>query len=81
MSKHYHFIGIGGIGVGALAALSLDKGFRVSGSDVRSNQMTSGLKARGAEIFTGHAAQNIEGANCVVFSSAIDEGNPESLVP
>ncbi|MCK5259865.1 MAG: UDP-N-acetylmuramate--L-alanine ligase [Candidatus Omnitrophica bacterium] len=77
MSKHYHFIGIGGIGMGALAALSLDKGYRVSGSDLRSNPMTERLKARGAEIFSGHAGENIGGADCVVFSSAIRDDNPE----
>ncbi|MCK4881807.1 MAG: UDP-N-acetylmuramate--L-alanine ligase [Candidatus Omnitrophica bacterium] len=77
MNKHYHFIGIGGIGMGALAALSLDKGYRVSGSDLRSNQVTERLKARGAEIFSGHAGKNIGEADCVIFSSAIRADNPE----
>jgi len=63
--------------MGALAALSLDKGYRVSGSDLRSNQITERLKLRGADIFSGHAGQNIEGADCVVFSSAIRDDNPE----
>ncbi len=77
MSKHYHFIGIGGIGVGALAALSLDKGYYVSGSDVRSNQVTEHLRERGADIFMGHTLENMQGADYVVFSSAIQEDNPE----
>lgn len=77
MSKHYHFIGIGGIGMGALAALSLDKGYHVSGSDLNSNQMTKRLKARGANIALGHSEENVGGADCVVFSSAICEDNPE----
>ncbi|MBN1870736.1 MAG: UDP-N-acetylmuramate--L-alanine ligase [Candidatus Omnitrophica bacterium] len=79
MNKHYHFVGIGGIGVGALAALSLDKGYLVSGSDLRSNQVTERLKARGAEIFLGHAGQNIGDADCIVFSSAISRDNPELI--
>ncbi|HQP10406.1 MAG TPA: UDP-N-acetylmuramate--L-alanine ligase [Candidatus Omnitrophota bacterium] len=77
MNKHYHFIGIGGIGMGALAALSLDKGCSVSGSDLRSNQVTERLKERGAVIYTGHRAENVQGADCVVFSSAIRSDNPE----
>ncbi len=63
--------------MGALAALSLDKGYRVSGSDLRSNQVTQRLKARGADIFSGHAGLNIGEADCVVFSSAISDDNPE----
>ncbi len=63
--------------MGALAALSLDKGCFVSGSDVRSNHVTERLKARGADIFMGHAAENVQGADCVVFSSAVGHDNPE----
>ena len=77
MTKHYHFIGIGGIGMGALAALSLDKGYHVSGSDLRSNQVTERLKARGADIFLGHDGQNVGWADCVIFSSAVRADNPE----
>lgn len=77
MNKHYHFIGIGGIGMGALASLLLDKGYHVSGSDARANQVTARLAERGAEIFLGHDAGHIGGADCVIFSSAITAGNPE----
>ncbi len=65
--------------MGALAALSLDKGYRVSGSDVRNNQVIECLRARGADIFPGHASGNIEGADYVVFSSAISNDNPELI--
>ena len=77
MNKHYHFIGIGGIGMGALAALSLDRGYCVSGSDLRSNQITERLRLRGADVFLGHDGKNVGDADCVVFSSAIRDDNPE----
>ena len=73
MSKHYHFIGIGGIGMGALAALLLNKGHSVSGSDLRSNQMTKRLIGEGAHVTQQHNASNVTGADFVVFSSAIKD--------
>ena len=76
-SKHYHFIGIGGIGMGALAMLLLDKGFRVTGSDAKQNAMTAKLTERGASVFEGHASAHIEGADVVVYSSAIKADNAE----
>jgi len=79
MNNQYHFVGIGGIGMGALASILLDKGCSVSGSDVRMNQVTQRLIAKGANIFVGHKPENIKGATCVVFSSAIDENNPELI--
>ena len=63
--------------MGALAALSLDKGYHVSGSDLRSNHITERLRLRGADIFAGHTGVNIGEADCVVFSSAISDDNPE----
>ncbi|VAX36038.1 UDP-N-acetylmuramate--L-alanine ligase [hydrothermal vent metagenome] len=77
MNKHYHFIGIGGIGMGAVASLLLAKGYKVSGSDMRRNQMTEDLHMRGAEVFCGHDAQNIGQADIVVVSSAISKDNVE----
>lgn len=77
MTKHYHFIGIGGIGMGALAVLLLKKGHRVSGSDVRENRMVLNLKEQGARVAVGHARENVDGADYVVFSSAIAQDNPE----
>ena len=50
MSKHYHFIGIGGIGMGTLASLILAKGCKVSGSDLKENELTAQLKKNGATI-------------------------------
>ncbi len=77
MKKHYHFIGIGGIGMGALAILLLKKGYKVSGSDLRENQMVQDLKKQGAHVTIGHAKENIGGADFVVFSSAVAQDNPE----
>ncbi|MBI5024408.1 MAG: UDP-N-acetylmuramate--L-alanine ligase [Candidatus Omnitrophica bacterium] len=77
MTKHYHFIGIGGIGMGALAILLLKKGCKVSGSDLRENQMIQNLREQGARVTIGHARENISGADFVVFSSAVAQDNPE----
>ncbi|MFH1269773.1 MAG: UDP-N-acetylmuramate--L-alanine ligase [Candidatus Omnitrophota bacterium] len=77
MKRHYHLIGIGGIGMSGIAQLLLRQGFKVSGSDLKGNKITDGLKGLGADIFIGHARGNIRGAELVVYSSAIKEDNPE----
>lgn len=79
MSKNYHLIGIGGIGMAALASLLLDKGHRVSGSDVKETDLTNFLKKKGAKISIGHHVENIHGADCIVYSSAIRVTNPEMI--
>ncbi len=79
MTNSYHFIGIGGIGMSALASLLLDKGYQVSGSDLRANQVTERLKKRGANISLGHSPKNVKNVDFVVYSSAIEEDNPEFL--
>jgi UDP-N-acetylmuramate--alanine ligase len=75
--KRYHFIGIGGMGMGNLALLMLAKGFQVSGSDQKEGELTRQLRDKGATIFIGHDIRNVEGADCVVYSSAIKTDNPE----
>ncbi len=77
MKKHYHFIGIAGIGMSGIAQLLLKSGFRVSGSDLKENLITQLLSSLGAKIYLGHDAQNISGVDLVVYSSAIPENNPE----
>ena len=77
MAKHYHFIGIGGIGMGKIAALVLSKGDIVSGSDVKKNAMVQTLQELGANVFIGHDAKNVQGAEVVVYSSAVHSDNPE----
>jgi UDP-N-acetylmuramate--alanine ligase len=74
---HIHFVGIGGIGMSGIAELLLNLGYRVSGSDVKSSDITGRLKTLGGTLFKGHAAENIKGADVVVVSSAIDPENPE----
>lgn len=78
-AQHYHFIGIGGIGMGALATLLIEKGCKVCGSDVKENSMTKNLNALGARIYIGHDAAHINGAQVVVYSSAIQSDNPEIM--
>ncbi len=73
----YHFIGIGGIGVGTLASLILDKGHQVSGSDLRDSALSLSLREKGAQVFLGHEAQNVKDVDYVVYSSAIRLDNPE----
>ncbi len=75
--KKYHFIGIGGMGMGNLALLMLAKGYSISGSDEKEGDLTRQLRDRGAKVYIGHDLRNIDGADCVVYSSAISASNPE----
>ena len=75
--KHIHFVGIGGAGMGGIAEVLLNEGYAISGSDRQTNGMTDRLQSLGATIYLGHIASNIELANVVVVSSAIDHSNPE----
>lgn len=77
MKQHFHFIGVGGVGMGALALLLAAKGFKVSGSDIKESDFTDKLKEQGAKIHIGHDAANIGCANTIVYSSAISQDNPE----
>lgn len=74
---HIHFIGIGGIGMSALAEVSLQLGFHVSGSDMNNSSNVKKLKDLGAEIFIGHERSQVGKATVVVYSSAISKENPE----
>jgi len=78
INKHIHFVGIGGIGMSGIALILLRNGVvRVSGSDLKENKIIDELKKLGASVFIGHNAVNVEGADLVVYSSAIKENNPE----
>jgi UDP-N-acetylmuramate--alanine ligase len=74
-----HFIGIGGIGMSAIARLLCQMGCNVSGSDSAEGQNTKALEQIGARVFYGHNPQNVEGASVVIFSSAIAADNCEVL--
>lgn len=72
-----HFVGIGGIGMSGIAEVLLNHGYVVQGSDLKSSKITDRLADMGAKIFVGQKAENLEGAEVVVISSAIKPGNPE----
>lgn len=75
--KRIHCIGIGGIGVGGIADFLLRRGFQVSGSDLKPNKITEHLVSQGATVMLGHAPENVENVDVVVYSSAVTEDNPE----
>ncbi len=75
--KKIHFVGIGGISMSGLAKLCFAMGYVVSGSDLAENAETAALRKRGIAVFSSHAEENVEGADVVVFSSAIGTDNPE----
>ncbi|MFO8047990.1 MAG: UDP-N-acetylmuramate--L-alanine ligase [Desulfosudaceae bacterium] len=74
---HIYFVGIGGIGMSGIAELLLNLGYTVSGSDVKSSDITSRLADLGGTIYDRHHPDNIAGADVVVVSSAIGPDNPE----
>jgi UDP-N-acetylmuramate--alanine ligase len=74
-----HFIGIGGIGMSGIADILINLGYKVSGSDLKGNLLTSKLERKGAVISVGHKSANVRGASVVVVSSAISSDNPEIL--
>jgi UDP-N-acetylmuramate--alanine ligase len=74
-----HFVGIGGSGMSGIAEVMLSLGYKVQGSDLKANNQTWRLEHQGAKVFIGHAAENIENADAVVISSAVDESNAEVI--
>ena len=77
MSRHIHLIGIGGSGLSAIAQILLERGYSVSGSDRALSPLTRDLASAGARVFEGHRAEQVQGADLVVRSSAIPDSNPE----
>lgn len=77
--KQIHCIGIGGIGLSAIVEILINKGFIVTGSDMKESEITDKLIAKGACIFLGHRSKNVDGADLVVYSSAISIDNPERV--
>ena len=81
--KRFHFIGIGGVGMSALAKILIERGFKVSGSDVKDSPTLDMLRGIGAKIFVGHKAKNLFNeksdpvVDAIVCSSAIPADNPE----
>jgi len=76
---HVHLVGIGGIGLSAIARVLRGWGYQVSGSDQQLTPLTEALAAEGITVYPGHMAAHVEGADLIVISSAIREDNPEVL--
>ncbi|HEX5804798.1 MAG TPA: UDP-N-acetylmuramate--L-alanine ligase [Macromonas sp.] len=77
--RHIHFVGIGGSGMSGIAEVLLNLGYVVSGSDLGDNPVTRRLAQLGARVHQGHDAAYIEGADCIVTSTAVKADNPEVL--
>jgi UDP-N-acetylmuramate--alanine ligase len=75
--RRLHFIGIGGAGMCGIAEVLANQGYCVSGSDVKTSPVIERLRQCGVTVALGHARENVEGADVVVVSSAIDDTNPE----
>ncbi len=77
MKQHIHLIGIGGTGLSAIARLLHESDYMVSGSDQTQGPLADALVRDGIQVYIGHQAENIAGADIVVRSSAIGDDNPE----
>lgn len=78
-TRHIHFVGVGGAGMSGIAEVLLTQGYVISGSDLNENNATQRLEQLGARIMIGHKAENIQGADVVVISSAVPTHNPEVI--
>ena len=77
--KSVHFVGIGGAGMGGIAEVLINLGYKVSGSDLTENMTTERLQELGASIYSGHAKDNVSNADVVVTSTAVKSDNPEII--
>ena len=75
--KHIHFVGVGGSGMSPIAEILHKQGYRVSGSDQSESAVTRRLAELGVNVYIGHAAAHIDGAQAVVTSTAVKADNPE----
>jgi len=75
--KHVHFMGIGGVGISALAYVLQQEGWRVSGCDASPTQLALRLSERGIKVYTGHSAAHLQGVDMLVASNALPENHPE----
>lgn len=75
--RHIHFVGIGGAGMSGIAEVLLNQGYAISGSDLGDSATTRRLQQLGARIHIGHDAAHIDGADCIVTSTAVQTDNPE----
>ena len=75
--RHIHFVGIGGVGMSGIAEILVNLGYAVSGSDQKRSETIERLERLGAKVFIGHEPANVEGAQVVVYSSAVMRENVE----
>ncbi len=75
--KRIHCLGIGGIGLAAVAEILLDRGYIVSGTDIHPSKVTRHLEYLGIKVFTSHEPENVEGVDAIVYSAAVSDENPE----
>src|SRR6201991_160577 len=74
-----HFVGIGGIGMSGIAEVLCNLGYTVQGSDAAESGNVTRLREKGIRVSIGHKAENVEGADVVVVSTAIKRDNPELM--
>ncbi|NLY82371.1 MAG: UDP-N-acetylmuramate--L-alanine ligase [Clostridiales bacterium] len=77
--SNVHCIGIGGIGLSAIAEILIKRGYKVTGSDIKETKLTEHLENLGAIIYYGHRAENVENAEMLIYSSAVYSENPEMI--
>lgn len=77
--KRIHCLGIGGIGLSAIAEILADNGHIVSGSDIKASAVTKNLENKGIKVFYEHNADNVEGVDAIVYSAAVSSENPEVM--
>lgn len=77
--KHIHFVGIGGAGMCGIAEVLHNEGYRISGSDIGESKAIEHLRGMGIDVFIGHRRENIQAADVVVKSTAVNEDNPEII--
>lgn len=76
-NKKYHLIGIGGVGVSAIAEILHNRGYSVSGSDLKHSTLTDNLEQKGIKIYYSHEASHVEDVDVVVYTTAVGVDNPE----
>lgn len=77
--RRIHCLGIGGIGLSAVAEILADNGNIVTGTDINASDVTRHLESKGIKIYYSHEPENVEGVDAIVYSAAISDENPEVI--
>ena len=77
--RHIHFVGLGGVGMSGIAEVLFNLGYTISGSDLSDSATLKRLGALGITTYIGHDAGNVQGADAVVTSTAVQTDNPEVI--